>query len=159
MFAYAFPLKLSGTGREWTFEDNQYKHIFSLISSCSTTSCLARLCGMNWNFNFFFLISDTSEQSIFVPRPDNRGYRLKENIKFHLYINTAPCGDARFVLKLGCHTLLSVPLEMWWIFCIWNSYWIFYCVAHEKCQTVHLNRQKTEVESPRYFCHMTLKYQ
>jgi hypothetical protein len=57
-----------------------------------------------------FSISETAEQSIFVPRPDGKGYRLKENIKFHLYINTAPCGDARFVYRsprrLGeCSTL------------------------------------------------------
>ncbi|XP_021930344.1 double-stranded RNA-specific editase Adar-like isoform X4 [Zootermopsis nevadensis] len=39
--------------------------------------------------------SETSEQSIFVPRPNGKGYQLKDNIKFHLYINTAPCGDAR----------------------------------------------------------------
>ncbi|GFG33071.1 hypothetical protein Cfor_12096 [Coptotermes formosanus] len=38
---------------------------------------------------------ETSAQSIFVPEPNNKGYQLKENIKFHLYINTAPCGDAR----------------------------------------------------------------
>ena len=23
------------------------------------------------------------------------GYKVKENVRFHLYINTAPCGDAR----------------------------------------------------------------
>lgn len=38
---------------------------------------------------------ETSAQSIFVPEPNNKGYQLKESIKFHLYINTAPCGDAR----------------------------------------------------------------
>ena len=43
------------------------------------------------------LISETAEQSIFSPRQGNKGYQLRENIKFHLYINTAPCGDARYV--------------------------------------------------------------
>ena len=23
------------------------------------------------------------------------GYKVRENVRFHLYINTAPCGDAR----------------------------------------------------------------
>lgn len=53
------------------------------------------LCDFMYSQLEMHINSETSEQSIFVPRPDSRGYRLKENIKFHLYINTAPCGDAR----------------------------------------------------------------
>nr|CAD7256457.1 unnamed protein product [Timema shepardi] len=38
---------------------------------------------------------DLVGQSIFVLREDKKGYKLRENVKFHLFINTAPCGDAR----------------------------------------------------------------
>jgi len=39
---------------------------------------------------------DPSATSIFVSRqPDGGGYKLKPEVRFHLYINTAPCGDAR----------------------------------------------------------------
>nr|CAD7442148.1 unnamed protein product [Timema bartmani] len=38
---------------------------------------------------------DLMSQSIFVHREDKKGYKLRENVKFHLFINTAPCGDAR----------------------------------------------------------------
>ncbi|KAJ8012907.1 hypothetical protein DPEC_G00047750 [Dallia pectoralis] len=34
------------------------------------------------------------QKSIFM-RCDKRGYRLKDNVQFHLYISTSPCGDAR----------------------------------------------------------------
>ena len=37
----------------------------------------------------------TDHVSIFQSRPDGNGYQLKDGIRFHLYINTAPCGDAR----------------------------------------------------------------
>lgn len=34
------------------------------------------------------------EESIFVRHKDS-GFRLKENVHFHMYISTSPCGDAR----------------------------------------------------------------
>ncbi|XP_022185212.1 double-stranded RNA-specific editase Adar isoform X2 [Nilaparvata lugens] len=43
------------------------------------------------------LLTDTelAPTSIFEPNSNQQGYRLKDEIKFHLYINTSPCGDAR----------------------------------------------------------------
>lgn len=38
---------------------------------------------------------DKAEESIFEAKADGAGYKLKDEIDFHLYINTAPCGDAR----------------------------------------------------------------
>ncbi|XP_023665827.2 double-stranded RNA-specific editase 1-like isoform X2 [Paramormyrops kingsleyae] len=37
---------------------------------------------------------EEQQRSIFS-RCEGRGYRLKENVQFHLYISTSPCGDAR----------------------------------------------------------------
>uniref|UniRef100_A0A8C7XNZ9 Adenosine deaminase RNA specific B1b n=1 Tax=Oryzias sinensis TaxID=183150 RepID=A0A8C7XNZ9_9TELE len=44
----------------------------------------------------FFLSNNKEEQqkSIFVTC-ERGGYRLKDNVQFHLYISTSPCGDAR----------------------------------------------------------------
>uniref|UniRef100_A0A667ZAI8 Adenosine deaminase RNA specific B1 n=1 Tax=Myripristis murdjan TaxID=586833 RepID=A0A667ZAI8_9TELE len=43
---------------------------------------------------FFLSNKEDHQKSIFV-RCDKRGYRLKDNVQFHLYISTSPCGDAR----------------------------------------------------------------
>ncbi|KAI2660859.1 Double-stranded RNA-specific editase 1 [Labeo rohita] len=44
----------------------------------------------------YFLSNNKEEhqKSIFT-QCDKRGYRLKDNVQFHLYISTSPCGDAR----------------------------------------------------------------
>ncbi|XP_055361709.1 double-stranded RNA-specific editase 1-like isoform X2 [Betta splendens] len=44
-----------------------------------------------------FLGNDDEEHrtSIFTRCESGRGFRLKENVQFHLYISTSPCGDAR----------------------------------------------------------------
>ncbi|XP_029308277.1 double-stranded RNA-specific editase 1-like [Cottoperca gobio] len=44
-----------------------------------------------------FLSNHEEEQqkSIFTRCDNRQGFRLKENVQFHLYISTSPCGDAR----------------------------------------------------------------
>lgn len=44
--------------------------------------------------NLELLLEGEADESIFMKR-ENGGYSLKSHIKFHLYISTAPCGDAR----------------------------------------------------------------
>uniref|UniRef100_A0A667YZK5 Adenosine deaminase RNA specific B1a n=1 Tax=Myripristis murdjan TaxID=586833 RepID=A0A667YZK5_9TELE len=35
------------------------------------------------------------QKSVFTACDNRQGFRLKENVQFHLYISTSPCGDAR----------------------------------------------------------------
>lgn len=51
--------------------------------------------------NFFyselskFIDPEKREESIFRSNERGPGLRLKDDYKFHLFINTAPCGDSR----------------------------------------------------------------
>ncbi|XP_014233738.1 double-stranded RNA-specific editase Adar-like [Trichogramma pretiosum] len=55
---------------------------------------IARRCLCEYLYNQLKLhTEDKQSESIFEPGP--KGFKLKDGIQFHLYINTAPCGDAR----------------------------------------------------------------
>ncbi|XP_030064603.1 double-stranded RNA-specific editase 1 isoform X2 [Microcaecilia unicolor] len=42
----------------------------------------------------FLSTKEDQQKSIFI-RSERGGFKLKENVQFHLYISTSPCGDAR----------------------------------------------------------------
>lgn len=46
------------------------------------------------NNGFFFPNSDKSHRSIFEASPRGFRIKLKDNIRFHMYISKGPCGDA-----------------------------------------------------------------
>ncbi|XP_041458711.1 double-stranded RNA-specific editase 1-like [Lytechinus variegatus] len=57
---------------------------------------ISRRCLIRYLYSQLKLFLDNQgDSSIFVPHPSGRGYKLRSEIKFHLYISTAPCGDAR----------------------------------------------------------------
>ncbi|KAJ3640852.1 hypothetical protein Zmor_027388 [Zophobas morio] len=63
---------------------------------------IARRSLINYFYDQLDLITKNGpESSIFNPRSDGPGYKLKDGIEFHLYISTAPCGHAR-IFANGC---------------------------------------------------------
>lgn len=71
------------------------------ISMCGANinDCHAEIISRRCLKDFFYtnlelLIEGEDDESIFMKR-ENGGFRLKPLIRFHLYISTAPCGDAR----------------------------------------------------------------
>lgn len=69
------------------------------INDCHA-EVVARRCLVHFLFSQLEKLADTTENgvpedSIFESLEETKGYRVKSQYKFHLYINTAPCGDAR----------------------------------------------------------------
>ncbi|XP_042858239.1 double-stranded RNA-specific editase Adar-like isoform X3 [Penaeus japonicus] len=69
------------------------------INDCHA-EVVARRCLVHFLFSQLEKLAETAEKgvpedSIFESLEDSKGYRVKAQYKFHLYINTAPCGDAR----------------------------------------------------------------
>lgn len=76
----------------------EYISEHGLAVNDSHAEIVARRCFINFIYDQLELHVklETAKESVFVkPTANCPLYRLKDNIQFHLYINTAPCGDAR----------------------------------------------------------------
>lgn len=76
----------------------EYISEHGLAVNDSHAEIVARRCFINFLYDQLELHAkpETAKDSIFIkPTQTCSLYRLKDNIQFHLYINTAPCGDAR----------------------------------------------------------------
>lgn len=76
----------------------EYISEHGLAVNDSHAEIVARRCFINFVYDQLELHvkPETAKESVFVkPTINCPLYRLKDNIQFHLYINTAPCGDAR----------------------------------------------------------------
>ncbi|NXC16555.1 RED1 editase, partial [Corythaeola cristata] len=56
--------------------------------------CLCVNVSFDSSFIFCFSNKEDQQKSIFI-KSERGGFKLKENVQFHLYISTSPCGDAR----------------------------------------------------------------
>jgi len=72
------------------------------VSGTSLNDChaeiISRRCLMDFLYKQLEKIASSQgevEEGSILIKYEEGGYKLKENVKFHLYINTAPCGDAR----------------------------------------------------------------
>jgi double stranded RNA-specific editase B len=76
----------------------EYISEHGLAVNDSHAEIVARRCFINFIYEQLELHvkPETAKESVFIkPTANCPLYRLKDNIQFHLYINTAPCGDAR----------------------------------------------------------------
>lgn len=76
----------------------EYISVNGLAVNDSHAEIVARRCFINFLYDQLELHAkpDTAKDSIFLKPTEKDGlYKLKDNIQIHLYINTAPCGDAR----------------------------------------------------------------
>jgi len=72
------------------------------VSGTSLNDChaeiISRRCLMDFLYRQLEKVAtangEVEEDSILI-KTEQGGYKLKEDVRFHLYINTAPCGDAR----------------------------------------------------------------
>lgn len=63
------------------------------INDCHA-EILARRCLVNYLYDQLDLFVEDASKSIFETSPGSQLLKLKDDILFHLYISSAPCGDA-----------------------------------------------------------------
>ena len=68
-------------------------------NSCAVLLCIhpfaSPVCQTSLNLRVSSTHEEEQQKSIFIRCDSIQGFRLKENVQFHLYISTSPCGDAR----------------------------------------------------------------
>ena len=71
------------------------KHYACFFSDCHA-EIVSRRCLLSFFYSQLekFANSENENENIFEPL-ESGGYKLRREYRFHLYINTAPCGDAR----------------------------------------------------------------
>ena len=71
------------------------------VSGTALNDCHAEIISRRCLMEFLYsqleqvAMGDGDSNGTVLIKAEAGGYKLKENIRFHLYINTAPCGDAR----------------------------------------------------------------
>lgn len=73
-------------------------HLCKLIISYLPKRFSCSACRQSKSIKAVCVCSNHAEEhhkSIFARCETKQGFRLKENVQFHLYISTSPCGDAR----------------------------------------------------------------
>ncbi|XP_037047154.1 double-stranded RNA-specific editase Adar isoform X1 [Bradysia coprophila] len=78
--------------------NGEHLSCYGAVLNDSHAEIVSRRCLMDYFYAQLDLHTNTAtaNESIFVaPGPNETSYKLKNGIRFHLYINTAPCGDAR----------------------------------------------------------------
>lgn len=77
----------------------EHMSVSGAVLNDSHAEIVSRRCLVKFLYTQMDLHTDpaAANQSIFVrnPQSDQYPYKLKSGVHFHLYINTAPCGDAR----------------------------------------------------------------
>ena len=68
--------------------------LFNAYEDCLAYGYLRVYVAFDSSFILCFSNKEEQQKSIFI-KSERGGFKLKENVQFHLYISTSPCGDAR----------------------------------------------------------------
>uniref|UniRef100_A0A1B6LXN9 Uncharacterized protein n=1 Tax=Graphocephala atropunctata TaxID=36148 RepID=A0A1B6LXN9_9HEMI len=84
-----------GTGTKCVGGDHMSVNGASLNDSHAEIVARRGLCVFLYSQLALLSNPETASESVFEVNSGGKGFKLRDDVKFHLYINTAPCGDAR----------------------------------------------------------------
>uniref|UniRef100_A0A8D2ZK73 Adenosine deaminase RNA specific B2 (inactive) n=1 Tax=Scophthalmus maximus TaxID=52904 RepID=A0A8D2ZK73_SCOMX len=94
-----------------------------------------------------FLRPEDWEESIFV-RHKECGYRLRDDVHFHMYISTSPCGDGRLNSPYEITSDRKIPgLSFFLCFSLGRLHWEYKNKVIRHLMRKHRNHLRTKIES------------